>query len=203
MTSTTTQSLIAAGSGLGGAIIGAVVTIATDRIARRHQVVRDNAEHERVVEDAKRTQRRRREETAAEEIDQMISVVADENMRRLRTREGWDDAASERTRDALLAANSCAAYLPTEMRDRVTEYLSFLENAEELTQWGAGRSGTTIWNARRESHDLIAAFLRFEELPPESEWLRETRGAAGDLVSDREEMYQAELEYNRTRLDLQ
>jgi hypothetical protein len=198
----TTETLIAAASGLAGAVVGSVVTLVADHFSRRFQVARDATEHDRDERSIEASQRRKREESAAEEIDRLVSIVANEETARIR---GWMrnesvPDVSERTSEVLLAAHSATAYLPADVRARVSEYLELLENASDLVHYGKHSSprGAIIWKAANEAHELIAGFLRFEDLLPETAWLQEIREAADELAAMREEMYLAEEEYRRT-----
>lgn len=170
--SETTNNLITAGASLLGAVVGGTASIwATSLQFRREQ----KAEMER-----ERRADARRARDLAETRARAAAVLCDSLIGRLAELvQQWDEAnrPTEMTGIPMgqplreLAAET--VYLPTDLQERVQEAILILRQSDELARyhfdteavnWSTGVVG-------RESHRLIAKWLRGEGVQPRSsEW---------------------------------
>lgn len=177
------ESLISAASGLVGATLGVVGSWFLARGQHRRDRQAEKERHDQQLLDEAARQRWEREVAAAEKIDRLFSYLSQEIPRLINTKLS-DDAyqlLQEQVNTVLYDLEGEAAYLPRDTRDRVVEYRDLVREAEDLWHYHYSSWHSIIYRACRDSHEFLAAFLRSDLAPAESEWLEHSRMAMEEL----------------------
>jgi hypothetical protein len=193
------ESLITSGSGLLGAFLGAAGSYFQATRLRERDKQDEAARRDQDRQDEQARQRRSREEAAGDRIDLVFSQLRRELPDKLADRFP-DGEVKERTNRVYRAFDEIeaqAAYLPEDVRKRVLEYRAFLYDADELSadRYGAHYDHwpTIVVKSCRESHEVLAAFLRHGKMPVPSPWLADTRRALDHLYEIRAEEYYPDI----------
>jgi hypothetical protein len=193
----TTNQLIAAGAGVGGAFVGATATLIAGARQHRRQVT---------AERAKEVRERARQ--AAKDCDRLLRQLAEDVLEAYR----HDPEAPPAVRDRIFAAlddiRMLAVDLPQPLQDRVLERASWLNIADEVGRDGYGGYHylpvhSIVREIVKDSHQALAAFLRdAEDLPEPSNLVVELAAAFEDHEEMMDIQYEEEIvqaEGRRTR----
>lgn len=173
MDADTANNVITAGAGIIGALVGGGASIWATSLTQKSERTAEIERERRADERQRRDAAEHRTQIAAKRCDEMITDLTEQ------IRE-WDRSGSithetsdyfDLTRGKERAVDAEAQYLPPPLRARVSEAMSVLRRGDLLHQelynydpltWAAHEVG-------RETHRVIAAWQRGEDLPLRSD----------------------------------
>lgn len=172
--------------------------------------LRDKWERQKETRQAQRDREqevRKREVEAAEKIDELFSSLERDTLAELRRRGSpqeprspWDERIQDRITGAADQIGAQAAFLPRYMRIRLVELRDFISNVSDLQQFHHQPGQSIVTTSSREAHEVIAAFLRHDDLPSANDLIEEYSVTMEQVEAIYYEVYEeAEAEERRAK----